>query len=129
MLANKSQHCSMLHVASVCTSCCMLLGVVALSLMLRLNGRNNSQQCWELLANNVASVFTGINKRSCVSQVLLLPLVQSPSSYPAFTKAWYLISSYEFLSGLWSHVQPRLIERLSIAFIRQTANMRFKFSK
>ena len=26
---------------------------------LRANGRNNSQQCWELFANNVASVCTG----------------------------------------------------------------------
>ena len=30
------------------------------SLRLRANGRNNSQQCWELLANNVASVCTGL---------------------------------------------------------------------
>ena len=28
LLANKSQHCWMLHVASVCTPCCMLLDVV-----------------------------------------------------------------------------------------------------
>ena len=28
-LANNSQHCWMLHVASVCTPCCMLLDVVA----------------------------------------------------------------------------------------------------
>ena len=29
LLANNSQHCWMLHVASVCTPCCMLLDVVA----------------------------------------------------------------------------------------------------
>ena len=29
LLANKSQHCWMLHVVSVCTPCCMLLDVVA----------------------------------------------------------------------------------------------------
>ena len=29
LLANNSQHCWMLHVASVCTTCCMLLDVVA----------------------------------------------------------------------------------------------------
>ena len=29
LLANKSQYCWMLHVASVCTPCCMLLDVVA----------------------------------------------------------------------------------------------------
>ena len=30
----------------------------ALALKLTANGGNNSQQCWELLANNVASVCT-----------------------------------------------------------------------
>ena len=32
LLANNSQHCSMLHVASVCTPCSMLLNVVGQSL-------------------------------------------------------------------------------------------------
>ena len=32
LLANNSQQCWMLHVASVCTPCCMLLSVVAQSL-------------------------------------------------------------------------------------------------
>ena len=32
LLPNNSQHCWMLHVASVCTPCCMLLGVVEKSL-------------------------------------------------------------------------------------------------
>ena len=32
LFANNSQHCWRLHVASVCTPCCMLLGFVALSL-------------------------------------------------------------------------------------------------
>ena len=32
LLANNSQHCWMLHVASFCSPCCMLLGVVAQSL-------------------------------------------------------------------------------------------------
>ena len=32
LLANNSQHCWMLHVASVCTPCCMLLNVVGQSL-------------------------------------------------------------------------------------------------
>ena len=44
--------------------CCVLLGVVAHILksvkLLATNGRKNSQQCWELLANNVASVCTGL---------------------------------------------------------------------
>ena len=34
LLANKSQHCWMLHVASICTPCCVLLGVVVQSLKL-----------------------------------------------------------------------------------------------
>ena len=33
LLANNSQYCWMLHIASVCTPCCMLLGVVAQSLI------------------------------------------------------------------------------------------------
>ena len=32
LLANNSQHCWMLHVESVCSPCCMLLGVVEQSL-------------------------------------------------------------------------------------------------
>ena len=44
--------------------CCVLLGVVVQILkpvkLLATNGRKNSQQCWELLANNVASVCTGL---------------------------------------------------------------------
>ena len=33
----------------------------ALALKLTVNGGNNSQKCWELLANNVASVCTVLN--------------------------------------------------------------------
>ena len=57
--ANNSQHCWMLHVASVCTSCCVLLGVVAQSLKpvkllneqlptfrLFRDRRSVAQQCW-----------------------------------------------------------------------------------
>ena len=33
----------------------------ALALKLTANGGNNSQQCWELLANSVASVCTVLN--------------------------------------------------------------------
>ena len=59
LLANNSQHCSMLHVASVCTPCCMLLRVVAQSLkpvklfsqqlptfLLFRDRRSVTQQCW-----------------------------------------------------------------------------------
>ena len=34
LLANNSQHCWTLHVASICTPCCVLLGVVVQSLKL-----------------------------------------------------------------------------------------------
>ena len=59
LLANNSQHFWMLHVASVCTSCCMLLDVVAQSLkpvklfsqrlptfLLFRDRRSLAQQCW-----------------------------------------------------------------------------------
>ena len=58
----------MLHVASVCTPCCMLLQIVGSyctkfetrqTFSFKQNECNNSQQCWELLANNVVSIFTG----------------------------------------------------------------------
>ena len=32
LFANSSQHCWVLHVASICTPCCMLLGIVVQSL-------------------------------------------------------------------------------------------------
>ena len=59
LLANNSQHCWMLHVAFVCTPCCMLLDVVAQSLkpvklfsqqlptfLLFCDRRSVAQQCW-----------------------------------------------------------------------------------
>ena len=59
LLANNSQHCWMLHGASVCTPHCMLLDVVAQSLkpvklfsqqlptfLLFLDRRSVAQQCW-----------------------------------------------------------------------------------
>ena len=51
LLANNSQYCWMLHVASVCTPCCMLLDVVAQSLKpVKLFSQQLptllAQQCW-----------------------------------------------------------------------------------
>ena len=59
LLTNNSQLCWMLHVASVCTPCCMLLRIVAQSLkpvklfsqkpptfLLFRNRRSGAQQCW-----------------------------------------------------------------------------------
>ena len=51
-----------------CWECCVCVGSGVQTdlasradvLKLRVNRRNNSQQCWEFLANNVASVFTGL---------------------------------------------------------------------
>ena len=65
LLASNSQHCWMLHVASVCTPCCMLLDVVAQSLkpvklfrqqlptfFLFCDRRSVAQQCWIRLHNS-----------------------------------------------------------------------------
>ena len=65
LLANNSQHCWMLHVASVCTPRCMLLYVVAQSLklvklfsqqlptfLLFHDRRSVAQQCWIRLHNS-----------------------------------------------------------------------------
>ena len=62
LLTNNSQHYWMLHVASVCTPCCMLLDVVACCCAKFETGQTlrpeqtdatllayNSQHCWELL--------------------------------------------------------------------------------
>ena len=58
LLANNSQHCWMLHVASICTPCCMLLDVVACCcrsnfsvsnsqhFLLFRDPRSVAQQCW-----------------------------------------------------------------------------------
>ena len=59
LLTNNSQHCWMLHVASVCTPCCILLDVVAQSLklvklfsqqlptfLLFRDRQSIAQQCW-----------------------------------------------------------------------------------
>ena len=58
-MANNSQHCQMLHVASVCTPCCVLLDVVACCLkpvklfsqqlptfLLFRDRQSVAQQCW-----------------------------------------------------------------------------------
>ena len=54
----------MLHAASVSTLCCMLLGVAARTFETSQNvsnvQTNATTSCWELLANNVASVCTGL---------------------------------------------------------------------
>ena len=62
LLTNNSQHCWMLHVASVCTPCCVLLNGVACCCAKFETGQTfspvqtdatllayNSQHCWELL--------------------------------------------------------------------------------
>ena len=56
-----TQHCWMLHVVSICTPCGMLLGVVVRSLkQVKLLATCKQTQHWELLANNVASICTGL---------------------------------------------------------------------
>ena len=47
--------------------CCVLLGVVAQSrkqVRLRANGRNNSQQCWELFRPPARSLRTRVNENA-----------------------------------------------------------------
>ena len=46
LLANNSQHCWMLHVASICTSCCMLLRKVWNRSNFSANNFQLFQQCW-----------------------------------------------------------------------------------
>ena len=70
LLTNNSQHCWMLHVASVCTRCCMLLDVVACCCAKFETGQTfspvqtgatlmayNSHHCWELLRPFARSLF------------------------------------------------------------------------
>ena len=69
LLANNSQHCWMLHVASVCTPFCMLLDVVAQSLkpvklfsqqlptfLLFRDRQSVAQQCWICLQSSSNTV-------------------------------------------------------------------------
>ena len=83
LLANNSQHCWMLHVASVCTPCCMLLDVVAQSLkpvklfsqqlptfLLFRDRRGVAQQCWIRLHSSSNTWFTkayGLFFRRCTA--------------------------------------------------------------
>ena len=65
LLANNSQHCWMLHVASVCTPCCMLLYVVAQSLKpVKLFSQQLPTFLWfrdrRSVRNNVGSVCTAL---------------------------------------------------------------------
>ena len=76
LLSNNSQHCWMLHVASVCTSCCMLLDVVGCCCAKFETGQTftlvqtdatllayNSQHCWELLRPFARSLNVRSQKR------------------------------------------------------------------
>ena len=61
LLANNFQHCWMLHVASVCTPCCMLLDVVACccaTFLLFRDRRSVAQQCWIRLHNSSSTLIT-----------------------------------------------------------------------
>ena len=61
LLANNSQHCWMLHVASVCTPRCLLLGVVAQSLkpVKLLATCKRTQHCWPTTSNIVGCYMLG----------------------------------------------------------------------
>ena len=95
---NNSQHCWMLHVAFVCTPCCMLLRVVAQSLkpvklfsqqlptfLLFRDRRSVAQQCWIRLQSS--SNIVGATH----------------AHYPWFTKTYGLYPSHDALqvTTLW----------------------------
>ena len=84
LLTNNSQHCWMLHVASVCTLCCMLLDVVACCCAKFETGHtfspvqtdatllaNNSQHCWELLRPFSLSLSRAMH--TCFMGIFLRP--------------------------------------------------------
>ena len=82
LLTNNSQHCWMLHVASVCTPCCMLLDVVAQSLkpVKLLAPCKRTQHCWLTTPNivgsccarlHVALLWKAVSKRCSVSDWLI----------------------------------------------------------
>ena len=92
LLANNSQYCWMLHVASVCTPCCMLLDVVSQSLkpvklfsqqhptfLLFHDRRSAAQQCWIRLHSS--------------SNIVGTPYAH----YPWFTKTYGLYPSHDAL--------------------------------
>ena len=70
IVANNSQHCSMLHVASICTPCCMLLRFVGICCVKSETGQtlsymqtdattpNNVGSCWPTMLRPIAPGFT-----------------------------------------------------------------------
>ena len=97
LLANNSQHCWMLHVASVCTACCMLLlRVVALSLkpvklfcqqlpkfLLFHDRRSVAQQCWIRLhsSSNIVGATHAHYAWFTKTYGFILPTMQCRSQY------------------------------------------------
>ena len=100
MLTNNSQHCWMLHVASVCTPCCMLLGVFAqslkplklfnqrlpTSLLLRDRWRV-ALQCWIRLHSSLQHCWAHASALHTVYKVLRV------ASFPRFTADLNIIGS------------------------------------
>ena len=70
IVANNFQHCSMLHVASICTPCCMLLRFVGICCVKSETGQtlsymqtdattpNNVGSCWPTMLRPIAPGFT-----------------------------------------------------------------------
>ena len=95
LLANTSQHCGMLQVASVCTPCCMLLDVVACCCAKFETGQLFSQQL---------PTFLLFCDRRSVAQQWWIRLHSSSNivgathaHYPWFTKTYGLYPSHDAL--------------------------------
>ena len=70
----RAQHCRMLHVASVCTTCCMLLSVVGSCLAKFATGETFSYlQTGASTPNTVVSICTGLKYASYTWVTLLKP--------------------------------------------------------
>ena len=95
LLANNSQHCWMLHVASVCTPCCMLLDVVACCC-----AKFETDQTFQPTTPNISFVSWS-PKRSATMLDLFAQLFQHclghVRSYAWFTKTYGFYPSHDAL--------------------------------
>ena len=103
--ANNSQHCWMLHVASVCTPCCMLLRVVGSS-CIRLH--TSVQQCWELLhllargfhkACFWCKLLITVNNIKCFKNILW----KKSCAHVASEDRFYTIKRFVFFFSFFPH--------------------------
>jgi len=103
LLANNSQHCCMLDVASVCTPCCMLLDVVAQSLkpVKLLTPCKWTLHCWELLPPFARSLTRIAVAFFCWNFVFFLGLIT-------------MVNSNRQMRQLYTYVVNESTQRLGI---------------